>query len=292
MKTTVPSYLQDPTLPLTITVIGAGGSGSMFLQHLARVVYAYKALRNKTVVVVVVDGDKISDTNIGRQAYAPNEKGYFKSEIIVSRINRFYGFTWLSIPEYFEYKEFNNQTFLKYSSNFIISAVDNVDTRRQIQEFFLKSSGIENNPEYKSHFWLDMGNSKTTGNVLVSSYELEWPDIFEHGNALQEKSDEPACSLAMALNQQDMFINSQCSLIAVKWLWECMTLKEIDWRGCFVNLDTFAIRKIKTVKAHAEKEATQIKPQTKSDKRKSGVNKTKPATARKRKLANSVSKGR
>lgn len=245
MKTKVPEYIVNPTLPITITVAGAGGSGSMFLQHLARVVYAYQVLTNRRVVVTVCDADKVDSANVGRQAFGTNEVGFSKADIMVSRINRFYGFQWLAIPENLKFKSKDNDNYAKFSSNFLITAVDNIASRREIQKFFNQARLIKNNPEYYPHFWINMGNTKTTGIVMVASHELGWPDIFTYENNFAPEDNEPSCTLAMALNKQDLFINSQCALVAAKWLWECLTQKEIDWRGAFINLETLTIRKLK-----------------------------------------------
>lgn len=257
MKYSVPKYIKDPTLPLTISVIGAGGTGTMFLQYLARIVYAYQALNRRRICVVVADGDEITDANVGRQAFAPNEVGLNKAQVITSRINRFYGFDWLCKPAHFDYsqklkKSEKEVRMMEHAANFIISAVDSVEAKRQIYQFYKKALQIKGHPEYVPHFWIDMGNTKTTGNVIVTDGK-EWPTILDYQDNFEKADNEPSCSLAMALNNQDLFINPACAFVGAKWLWECLMQPEIDWRGAFINLDTFAIRKLK-IKPHASEE--------------------------------------
>jgi len=252
MKSSVPEYIQNPMLPLTITVIGAGGSGSLFLQRLARMVYAYQELYHRRIVVVVTDGDVITASNVGRQAYGQNEVMQSKAQVIVSRINRFYGFQWLARPLNFQYPANSDEfTILRgeIASNFIVTAVDNKQTRDEVFEFIKALRESIRTHEWYPHFWIDMGNTKTTGNVIVESEELGWPsglDVYKD-NYVADTRNEPSCSLAMALNEQDLFINDQCSLVAAKWLWECLTAgnKPLTWRGAFINLDSLTIRKLK-----------------------------------------------
>lgn len=292
MKSSVPDYIQNPMLDITITVIGAGGSGSTFLQHLAKVVYAYQSLYNRFISVVVTDGDTISSGNVGRQAYGQNEVGQNKADVIVSRINRFYGFKWLCRPAHFRYSEKKikakdrDNFYFELSSNFIVSAVDDQETRRQIKEFFDRGTTIKKSPEYRQYFWIDMGNMKTTGQFVVGSPEMGWPDIMSYQEFFPPVSDdEPSCSLAMALNKQDLFINPQCAMMAAKWLWECLSKPEIDWRGCFINLESQTpIRKLQIIPNAATSGSEDPKQPDKSrSKRTKAVRSTKPAKKGKRK---------
>lgn len=245
MTNIIPQYIQTPLLPITITVIGAGGTGNVMLTHLARIAYSYQELFNKKIVVTVIDGDDVSHSNIGRQLYAPSEVGFNKAVIAVNRINRFYGFDWIAVADYF-----NDETKDVAPSNFIISCVDNVECRFELHKTIkVWCKSYKNEPEYYPHFWIDIGNTKTTGNVVVGSINNDWPDVIDmyknEFKKMKKDVDEPSCSLAMSLNKQDMFINSHCALIGSKWLWEALTMPEINWRGAFTNLNTFQTNKIK-----------------------------------------------
>lgn len=221
----------------------------MFLQHLARVVYAYRELYNRVCQVTVCDGDSVSKPNVGRQAFAENEVGMNKAYAIVSRINRFYNFDWLTSDRFFSYDDKKRKegiTLREYGANFLFSAVDSLAARKMIKKHFYDSASQNTFPEFKGHFWVDMGNTRTTGNVVVAAPELEWPDVVqEYGKFMKGRQKGPSCSLAMALNEQDLFINSYSAVTAAKWLWECLTSTELHWRGAFINLDTLVIRKLK-----------------------------------------------
>lgn len=286
MQTTIPDYIINPTLPITITVVGVGGSGSMFLKELARVVYAYQKLYRRKIVVIACDGDNVTDSNVARQAFGANEVGENKAHLLVSRINRFYGFQWLSKPTHFTYQKDDTSLYAELSSNFLVSAVDSTKARIELKRFFDGGQRIKNNPEYFPYFWIDMGNTKDAGQIVVGSRVMEWPNVIDaYGAMLPKKDDDgPSCSLAMALNRQDLFINAQSALVAAKWLWECLTNKEMDWRGAFINLSTFTIRKLKVTTDAPAKGTDTPKQQDKPGSEPAGSKRRiKPAKKRNRK---------
>lgn len=59
--------LLNPTNPLTINLIGAGGTGSQVLTALARMNHALIELGHAGFIVKLWDDDKVSEANLGRQ---------------------------------------------------------------------------------------------------------------------------------------------------------------------------------------------------------------------------------
>jgi PRTRC genetic system ThiF family protein len=84
------SYLVNPTNPVTVNLIGAGGTGSQMLTSLARMNQAMLALDYPGLIVTVYDDDTVSPANLGRQLFAEAEIGLHKSAALVNRINRFF----------------------------------------------------------------------------------------------------------------------------------------------------------------------------------------------------------
>lgn len=64
------SYLLDPRHPVTVNVIGAGGTGSQVVTSLARMDTALWKLGHPGLFVRVYDPDTVSESNIGRQLLA------------------------------------------------------------------------------------------------------------------------------------------------------------------------------------------------------------------------------
>ncbi|MCA6431321.1 MAG: PRTRC system ThiF family protein [Cytophagales bacterium] len=249
MKTIVPAtgnkgyheahpYVQNPIHKITIALIGAGGTGSRMLTHLAMMNQALVGLGHKGIFVVVYDDDKVSTSNIGRQVFSPADIGYPKAAVLVQRVNRFYGTNW-------DY----SVTRVKGAvpGNIIITCVDTKAARRIVDRSCHRNRGHEEDNLY----WLDCGNSKTTGQVILSTKFkkqegsiLLSPSKLYNGIFLGKEDNEPSCSVAEALAQQDLFINPTIALFASQLLYRLLTEGRIDYQGAFVNLESLAIRKI------------------------------------------------
>src|ERR1700759_800323 len=92
------SGLLNPTNPVTINLIGSGGTGSHLLTALARMNHALTALGHAGLHLQVFDDDKVSEANLGRQLFAESELGQYKAVALINRINRFFGTNWKAVP--------------------------------------------------------------------------------------------------------------------------------------------------------------------------------------------------
>src|ERR1700748_3754425 len=90
----VPNELLQPYNPVTINLIGAGGTGSQLLTALARMNHALTALGHAGIFVRVFDNDLVDTANLGRQLFTTAELGLYKSVALINRINRFFGTNW------------------------------------------------------------------------------------------------------------------------------------------------------------------------------------------------------
>jgi hypothetical protein len=57
-------------------------------------------------------------------------------------------------------------------------------------------------------------------------------------NNLDEKESGPSCSLAEALEKQDLFINSTLAQLGCDLLWKMFRHGMIEHRGLYLNLET------------------------------------------------------
>ena len=71
-------YLLNPYHPVTVFVIGAGGTGSQVATGLARISVALQALGHPGLHVTVFDPDTVTEANIGRQLFSGSELGLNK----------------------------------------------------------------------------------------------------------------------------------------------------------------------------------------------------------------------
>jgi hypothetical protein len=106
---------------------------------------------------------------------------------------------------------------------------------------------------------MDFGNTRTAGQVIIGSTKVEQPpsekfitvgrlpavtELFDYGK-LDERDSGPSCSLAEALQRQDMFINSALAQLGCGLLWKLLRECVLEYHGVFLNMDTMKINPVK-----------------------------------------------
>src|SRR4051812_36652912 len=124
-------YLLQPTNPISVNLIGAGGTGSQVLTTLARINHSLLALHHPGLFVTVFDEDSVTKANLGRQLFTSAEIGLNKGVALINRINRFFGTNWKAIPE-----RFTNATPSR--ANITVSCTDTIQARLDIAENLAK----------------------------------------------------------------------------------------------------------------------------------------------------------
>lgn len=244
-------YLLDPSHPVTVNLIGVGGTGSQVLTCLARIDHALQGLGHPGLHVRAYDPDMVTESNIGRQLFSTSDLGLNKAVVLVTRLNRFFLNSWEAIPD-----KFNNDN----PANITVSCVDNVNTRIILHHNFkdgLHQSYIDYSEEM---YWLDFGNARNTGQVVLGTVRpVDQPtiegietvselktiaDLFDLTQVKDEDSG-PSCSLAQALTKQDLFVNSTLAQLGSALLWKLISTGSIDYHGAYLNLQTMNVNQIK-----------------------------------------------
>lgn len=253
--------LLNPTNPVTVNLIGAGGTGSQMLTALARMSHALTELNHAGLSVRLWDDDIVTEANLGRQLFAESELGLHKSVALINRVNRFFGTNWKAETQKFG-KDNVGRLQDNMKSTVYISCVDSVQSRFDIAEILNELKVSKGYYRNQSKYWIDFGNSQYTGQVLLSTignikqpnsekYETveNLPFVTEEFGELLKKSeiedDTPSCSLAEALEKQDLFINSTLVQMGSSLLWSLFHNGFTENRGFFLNLKNFQSQPIK-----------------------------------------------
>ena len=254
------SDLINPTNPILVNLIGAGGTGSKVLTALMEMNHSLIELGHTGLRIRLWDDDVITQANLGRQRFAECEIGLYKSVALINRANRFSGTNWKAEIVKFE-KDCLDKLPENAGASIYISCVDSVKARFGIAEILnILNNGkaYSNRPRY----WLDFGNSQHTGQVLLSTigtiqqpnsekYETVASLPFvtdEFGELLkqsEQQDDTPSCSLAEALEKQDLFINSSLAQMGCSLLWGLFRNGMTEYKGFFHNLKNFNTHPIK-----------------------------------------------
>ena len=252
------SYLMNPQHPVTVNLIGAGGTGSQVLTSLARLDVTLRALGHPGLFVTVYDPDIVTEANIGRQLFSPSETGLNKAQCLVTRINHFFGNDWKAVSGIFP-------TILKNvrrddMANITITCTDNIKSRLDLWNV-LKAIPV---PAYRDYttplYWMDFGNTQTTGQVIIGTipkrvrqpasalYEtvgsLKVITRFVKYARVKETDSGPSCSLAEALERQDLFINSTLAQLGCNILWKMFRNGMIKHHGVYLNMETMKVNPI------------------------------------------------
>lgn len=219
-----------------VALIGAGGTGSEVLRGLVKLNEALLALGHpEGLKVTVVDGDSVSEANIGRQGFWPSDVGQNKAEVLINRINLGFGLDWVAEPQHLTMECALRQF------DVVIGCVDSRAARATI----LKCC----EDTYRdSVYWLDFGNRKADGQAILGEISPRYhliADRLPHAADLfpeiidptqESATDGPSCSLADALEKQALFTNQGVATHGLALLWELFRHGQISHHGCFVNM--------------------------------------------------------
>lgn len=240
-------YFTSNIHPITISVIGAGGNGSQLLTQLARINKALIGLGSQGIFVSVFDKDLVTEANIGRQLFSTSDIGQNKAEVLVNRLNTYFGTQWIAIDELIESEKPPCNMFW---SNIIITCTDNKKSRIDVN-YWIKHQEVEERDLLEVYYWMDIGNSKDIGQVIMGTTNKKTVDIptilefYPNYETVPEDNNTPSCSLAEALSKQDLLVNTFITNIAAKLLWDVLRLKELNWHGAFYNGSNLNIKKLK-----------------------------------------------
>jgi PRTRC genetic system ThiF family protein len=253
----VSKELLQPYNPVTINLIGAGGTGGQVLTALARINQALIALNHPGLMVNVFDDDTVSRANLGRQLFTTAELGLHKSVALINRINRFFGTNWKAVTERYS-KAYDGELW----ATITIGCVDTVEARNEIAIILKALHKQLGNRRGHPLYYMDFGNSRETGQVILSTIgKIAQPDSKQYRTVEQlpmvtdefaelltasETADNtPSCSLAEALTKQDLFINSALANVGASLLWQLFREGMLFNRGFFLNLKDFRTQPLK-----------------------------------------------
>ncbi len=223
---------------VNVALVGAGGTGSQVVTALAQMHHALvKVGHPGGLCVTVIDDDRVSDANIGRQWFFPIDVGHYKAEVLVNRVNMTMGTQWEALTE-------RVTASCSLDFDIVIGAVDTRAAR------FAIVRAMEN-ARSATRYLLDFGNRKadgqvilgqvvsgkrkTNGNTLPHVGEL-FPEVMDP--KVVDPDEGPSCSLAEALSKQSLFINRTLVSHGMAMLWDLFWKQKITYHGVWVNLNT------------------------------------------------------
>ena len=217
-----------------------------------------RALNHPGLFVTIYDPDIVTEANIGRQLFGWSDLGLNKAQCLVTRINNFFGNDWAAIPGL--YPASPKDARRDNLANITVTCTDNAKSRLDlwnVLKMVPETSYIDHNTPL---YWLDFGNSQTSGQAILGTVpkKIEQPEskLYKTVNSLKvvtrlvrysdvkDEDSGPSCSLAEALDKQDLFINSTLAQLGCNILWKMFRHGMIEHHGVYLNLSTMKVNPI------------------------------------------------
>lgn len=231
--------------PVEVILVGAGGTGSAVLSMLFQLHTTLVKLGGNGLHITVYDPKRVTAPNVGRQSFwNDGDVGHYKASLLVNRFNQFGEVNWKAICGKYD----DNAR----SCDLIITTVDSASGRVEIGKI-LKKVGR------KDSYWLDLGNSKESGqciigsqqdgdgiNTLPSPYQLfgnQWATIDE------SEISAPSCSTQEAISKQSFGVNQTLATLSISMvLYPLMRTGTLENFGFVFNLKTMETYPLKVDK--------------------------------------------
>lgn len=245
---------------LRFIVVGAGGTGSFVIPALARLIFELKQQQNKSAEMLIVDPDVVENGNIPRSNFCFAEVGRYKAQTLAERVSTAWG-----IETSFACKRFEPEKHLKSSNSdyrsltIIVGCVDNHLARREmhraLEEF--RSYG-----ESSRVWWIDGGNGKTSGQVLLGSTtktlkpeqyftgtsicralpspSLQHPDFLKP-ETIEAESDA-SCPERVRLGEQGLNVNQRVAIEIAEMLSSMLLTRTLKRHAVYFDLESGTTR--------------------------------------------------
>ncbi len=254
---------------IVILLVGTGGTGS-FIAHILAQLACWAKGAGIDMRLYFVDHDHGEEKNLVRQNFCQAEIGYPKAFSLAWRYTAAFGLTGLTITSVVE--QFSAELLDRYRPAYspqgtltlVIGAVDNVCARRKIAEAI--TARLEQNPGGRhKYWWLDAGNERFSGQVLIGNSlepepllsplgyctgvplpHLQEPTLLmDRDKALrqaQEASQDSApidlsCADLNLLGEQSAMINRTMATWIGVYLYRLLQSRDLCWSGSWINLE-------------------------------------------------------
>lgn len=243
--------------PITIALIGCGGTGSHIAQALARIAAHTRSPRSE-LRIIFLDGDVVEEKNVGRQLFAPGDVGVNKAQALASRFSSLFGLAIEAVPEMATVDRLaalggitRKHGGKNNSLGILVGAVDTAVGRKTL------AGALRAQPCW--NLWIDSGNHEHSGQVCLGTEteadklkgaiklgicaklpapNLIYPDLL---SATERRARED-CAAAQEDNVQSLMINQMMAAITSQYLSTLIIHRRLTTFQTTIDLGTLAMR--------------------------------------------------
>lgn len=241
-------------------LIGAGGTGSFAAHAVARLVYELNS-RGKPSELVIVDPDRVEKNNIPRSNFCAGEIGRFKAQTLAERLTLAWGLEVAHASESFDAEEhFKKDRGWHQQIRVLVGCVDNHLARREIHRALSESERY--NSDAPDTWWIDGGNGKSSGQVLIGSAtrdaapdkhfstpsicrslpapSLIHPELLEKQKlpVQRREAEEASCPEMIRLGEQSLNINQRVAVEIGEMLTELLLNNSLRRFATYFDLES------------------------------------------------------
>lgn len=216
-------------------IIGAGGTGSFAAMAIARLGFELKKA-GKDVGITVIDPERVERGNIPRSNFCFAEVGFFKAQALSERLSAAWGLEVGYFNEKFDFEKHLAGIARNYKQiTILVGCVDNFEARREIHRAVGELERYSSS-QAPNIWWIDGGNGRTSGQVLIGSNTLKHrnieyftapsicrklpapsvlhPDLLEPEAKILKRDDTEnlSCPDRIRLGEQSLNINSRVAV--------------------------------------------------------------------------------
>lgn len=246
---------------LNVLLIGAGGTGSFAAMNLARILFELRHLGKKTNITII-DPDIVESGNIPRSNFCAAEIGHYKAQTLAERITLAWGLEVGYANESFSYETHLKPGRYKYKElTILVGCVDNHTARREIHRSLAEAnqSNSDRTPDY---WWIDGGNGKFAGQVLIGSEGTKekaqnhfssstickklpapsviHPELLENQeiSARRENTERMTCAERIMRGEQSLNINQRVAVEMGEMLTELLLTHSLRRFATYFDLES------------------------------------------------------
>lgn len=276
-------------------VVGAGGTGSFAAPCLARLAYELTR-RGKTVDLTIIDPDRVESSNIPRSNFCAAEIGRFKAQTLAERLSAAWGLEIGSANEKLDYEKHIKSAGGYRQMTVFVGCVDNHLARREIHRC-LKEFEPYNPQDAPSAWWIDGGNGKFSGQILIGSTvkkafvedhfttanicrklpapSLLHPELLENQEHALRRTVAPltteraSCPELVRLGEQSLNVNSRVAVEIGEMLTQFLLMNSLKRFANYFDLESGTSRSLyctPEILEKALKEAADNQPKTRKAK--------------------------
>ena len=228
---------------VNVLLLGVGGTGCDVLDALVRLHHGILATGHPGGLhVTVMDGDTVSESNVGRQRFGRCDVGHSKALLQVHRVCLLHSLDWTAIPRYCEL-DTNGCADLRLDDvDLLITCVDRANVRvgvaKRAQQ--CRARGL----------WADFGNAARTGQFVLGHLSdapegvQRLPNVFDLYPELSavDDAEEPSCSLEEAIARQDLFVNPVLAYTGISMLWNLFRHGVLQGHAAFIDVGRTSVQ--------------------------------------------------